>query len=112
MRTPRVTVMPENALEMLYEFEKLLSNQGYASWRLEKVFQEFEVEDLTDPEVVWLSVLVKTMRDPTFAPKYIFADFKEVSLKHGLEEEQFTSFFIRLLQKKPAYVDDVLDLFQ
>ena len=112
MPTRRVTVMPASVSDMLNEYEKLLSNRGYAAWQLEKVFQEIEVEDLTEHETVWLSVLVKTMRDPTFAPKYIFADLKDVSLEHGLSKEQFTSFFMRLLQKRPAYTNQVLDLFQ
>jgi hypothetical protein len=59
----RVTTIPIEFKDMLCEFEKLLSNPGYAKWQVAKILQEVDIQDLTHMETVWFAFLKKVMND-------------------------------------------------
>ena len=111
MPTRRVTFLPIDPVDKLSEYEKILSHQGYAQWRLEKIIQEVDIEEMTKGEKVWLSLLNMIQNDEDTATEYIFIDLKRDVVKFSSKQKEFISFFIRLIQKQPKCIDRVIALF-
>ncbi len=108
----RVTIMPIEFRDTLSEFEKLLSNPGYAQWRVAKVLQEVDLQDLTNMETVWLAFLEKIMNDEKMAAKIIFPYVKRQTEHFNSDQKTLMAFFIKLMQKRPEYASQMLGLLR
>ena len=108
----RVTVIPIEFRDMLSEFEKILSNPGYAEWRVTKVHEEVDTQDLTNMETVWFAFLQKIMNDGDTAAKFICPFLKAQTGHSDSDKKELVTFVRRLLQKKPEYADQVRDLLE
>jgi hypothetical protein len=108
----RVTIIPIDFRDILREFEKLLSNPGYAQWQVEKVLQGVELHELTNRETAWLGFLEKAMNDKDMASNFIFPYLKVETEKFDSDEKELVAFFIRLMQKRPEYAKQMLDLMK
>ncbi len=108
----RVTIMPIEFRDTLSEFEKLLSNPGYAQWRVAKVHEEVDIQDLKNMETVWLAFLEKVKSDRDVAAEFIFP-YLNVQTEHSdSDKKELATFVRRLLQKRPEYEDQVRDLLE
>ena len=104
--------MPIQFRDTLSEFEKLLSNPGYARWRVAKVHEEVDLQDLTNMETVWLAFLEKVMNDEKMAAKFIFPNVKRQTKHFNSDQKTLITFFIKLMQKRPEYASQMLDLLR
>ncbi len=108
----RVTIIPIEFKDTLCEFEKLLCNPGYAQWRVAKVHEEVDTQDLTNLETIWFAFLEKVMNDQKMAAKFIFPYLNVQTGHSDSDRKELVAFARRLLQKRPEYADQVRDLLE
>ena len=108
----RVTFIPVEFRDALSEFEKLLCNPRYAQWQLVRVLQKVESEELTRKETAWLTFLKTITNDEDAAARYVFAYLKKESEQFASDQKELITFFIRLMQKRPEYANQMLDLMK
>lgn len=106
----RVTIIPIEFRDTLSEFEKLLANPGYAQWRVSKVHEEVDIQELTNLETLWLAFLEKIVSNRDVAAEFIFPYLRRRSEHSDSDKKELEVFVRRLLQKKPEYANQVRDL--
>ena len=72
----RVTFIPIDFRDTLREFEKLLSNAGYAQWRVGKILEEVYLHELTNKETAWISFLQRAIDDKEMVANFFFSYLK------------------------------------
>ena len=108
----RVTFIPIDFGDTLNEFDKLLSNPGYAQWRMLKALEGVGPHELTNREADWLDFLEKAANDEDMAAYFFFSYLKGETENFDPDQKQLITFFIRLVQKRPEYANQILDLMK
>lgn len=108
----RVTFIPIDFRDTLCEFEKLLLNPGYAQWVATKVLRGVDVDELTKKELAWLDFLEKATGDTRMPARFFFLYLKNRTRRLDSDTKELISFFIRLMQKRPEYANQIFELLK
>jgi hypothetical protein len=111
MPAKRVTICPVGLADKLNEYEKMLTYPKYGKWRARQILEQVDPQDLSEPEKLWIRLLVWSGDPGRRVKEFILEDLKRDASKFGPAEKQFIKFFIRVIQKKPAYADNVIQMF-